>query len=43
MQYINYVKKGLKDKVLYALQNADYVTTTTEYPLDKNYSNKTRM
>lgn len=31
MQYINYVKKGLKDKVLYALQNADYVTTTTEY------------
>ena len=30
-QYTNYVTDGLNKKTLYALQNADYVTTTTEY------------
>ena len=29
--YTNYVTNGLNKKTLYALQNADYVTTTTEY------------
>jgi len=30
-QYTNYVTNGLNKKTIFALQNADYVTTTTEY------------